>query len=77
MADTGIGQGGGGIGKEAADDHLLGAYTSRRPDLSVELVTDTLQKYGVIKDDRWIYEMHLYKEFGNPGGVEILIEECE
>jgi Holliday junction resolvase RusA-like endonuclease len=53
-------------------------YASRRPDLSVELILDTLQEYGVISDDRWVYEMHVYKEIDrdNPG-VEILIEECQ
>ena len=53
-------------------------YASRQPDLSVELILDTLQEYGVISDDRWVYEMHAYKEIDrdNPG-VEILIEECQ
>ena len=36
-------------------------YKTRRPDLSGELVLDTLQKAGVIKDDRYVYEWHLYK----------------
>jgi len=51
-------------------------YTSRRPDLSVELILDLLEKAGVISNDRCVYEFHAYKEFdkGNPG-VEILIQE--
>ena len=35
-------------------------YTSRRPDLSIELITDCMQKAGIIKDDRYIREMHIY-----------------
>lgn len=52
-------------------------YTSKRPDLSAELVTDMLQEANVISDDRHIYEMHLYKEFDKDGRVDILIEERE
>ena len=53
-------------------------YASRRPDLSVELILDTLQAAGVIADDRYVFETHAYKEIDrdNPG-VEILIEEAE
>lgn len=52
-------------------------YATRRPDLSVELILDTLEKAGVISNDRHVYEFHAYKEFDrdNPG-VEILIEEA-
>jgi len=35
-------------------------YTSRRPDLSVELIKDCLENAGVIKNDRYIREEHLY-----------------
>jgi len=53
-------------------------YASRRPDLSVELILDTLQKAGVIADDRYVFETHAYKEIDreNPG-VEVLIEEAQ
>jgi Holliday junction resolvase RusA-like endonuclease len=52
-------------------------YASRRPDLSVELILDLLEKTAVISNDRHVYEFHAYKEFDedNPG-VEILIEEA-
>lgn len=52
-------------------------YKSRRPDLSVELILDTLQEASVISDDRHVYEIHAYKRFsiGEPG-VGILIERC-
>jgi len=51
-------------------------YTSRRPDLSVELILDTLQDAGVISDDRYVFEVHAYKAIdrANPG-VDIIIEE--
>ncbi len=35
-------------------------YTSRRPDLSIELVKDCLEKAGIIKNDRYIREEHIY-----------------
>jgi Holliday junction resolvase RusA-like endonuclease len=35
-------------------------YTSRRPDLSVELIKDNLEAAGVIKNDRYVREEHLY-----------------
>ncbi len=35
-------------------------YTSRRPDLSVELIKDCIEAAGVIKNDRYIREEHLY-----------------
>jgi len=38
-------------------------YETRRPDLSVELVLDTLQAAGVISDDRHVYECHAFKWF--------------
>jgi Holliday junction resolvase RusA-like endonuclease len=52
-------------------------YASRRPDLSVELILDLLEKAEVISNDRHVYEFHAYKEFDkdNPG-VEILIQEA-
>ena len=51
-------------------------YRTRRPDLSIELVLDMLQKAGVISDDRHVYEFHAFKEFDREQpGVEILVEE--
>lgn len=35
-------------------------YTSRRSDLSVELVKDCIEAAGVIKNDRYVREEHLY-----------------
>lgn len=53
-------------------------YASRRPDLSVELILDTLQEAGVIADDRYVFETHAFKEIDRESpGVEILIEEAE
>jgi len=50
-------------------------YTSHRPDLSGELVLDMLQRAGVIKDDRYVYHLHLFKHFSkNEPGVLIRIE---
>ena len=53
-------------------------YASRRPDLSVELILDTLEEAGVIANDRYVYEFFAFK-FIDPDdpGVEILIEEAE
>ena len=57
--------------------HFWVTYETRRPDLSTELVMDTLQEAGVIKDDRYVFEKHEYKiiDKDNPG-VELLIEEA-
>ena len=38
-------------------------YQSRRPDLSVELIMDLLQKSEVVRDDRYIYETRAWKFF--------------
>ncbi len=35
-------------------------YTSRRPDLSIELIKDCIEAAGVIKNDRYVREEHLY-----------------
>ena len=35
-------------------------YRSRRSDLSVELLKDLLEKAGVVKNDRYICEEHLW-----------------
>ena len=35
-------------------------YRDERPDLSAELICDMLQKAGVLKDDRYLREKHLY-----------------
>lgn len=46
------------------DQHLrmdvIVYYPNFRYDLSVELLKDLLQATGVLKDDRWIREEHLY-----------------
>jgi Holliday junction resolvase RusA-like endonuclease len=55
-------------------------YKSRRPDLSVELVLDVLQKNGVISDDRHVYHYEAFKHFSKdkPGvRVEIYPFEVE
>lgn len=68
------------IGIGSADNPLrLTAYIyyrSNRSDLSDELLCDLLQKSGVISDDRYIKEKHLYggKDQNNPR-VELEIEE--
>ena len=50
-------------------------YETRRPDLSVELVLDTLQAAGVISDDRHVYECHTFKGFDkNRPGVYCELE---
>ncbi len=52
------------LGVGALDDDLrldiIVWYTSRRPDLSVELIKDCLEAAGVIKNDRYVREEHLY-----------------
>lgn len=35
-------------------------YKDRRPDLSIELIKDCIEKAGVIKNDRYIREEHIY-----------------
>ncbi len=51
-------------------------YRSRRPDLSIELVMDMLEKAQVISNDRHVYEFHAFKEFDKDDpGVELLVEE--
>jgi Holliday junction resolvase RusA-like endonuclease len=35
-------------------------YKNRRPDLSIELILDCLEKAGVIKNDRYVREHHVY-----------------
>lgn len=35
-------------------------YETRRSDLSAELILDCLEKAGIIKNDRYIREVHLY-----------------
>lgn len=49
-------------------------YETHRPDLSIELVLDTLQKAGVIADDRYVHEIHAYKEFSKlTPGVSVTV----
>lgn len=51
-------------------------YQSRRSDLDISAVMDGLQKAGVIANDRFLVEQHLYAEIDklNPR-VEIQVEE--
>lgn len=35
-------------------------YTSRRPDLSIELIKDCLERAKIIKNDRYVREQHVY-----------------
>lgn len=37
-------------------------YSSRRPDLSDELLCDLIEKSGLVDNDRQIFEKHLYKK---------------
>lgn len=55
-------------------------YESRRPDLSVELILDVLERAGVISNDRWVYQYTARKRFDkeHPGvriGIAYLEEE--
>jgi len=51
-------------------------YQSRRHDLSIELLLDLLEKYGVIKNDRQVHFINIAKNFDkNNPRVEIIIEE--
>jgi len=53
-------------------------YETRRPDLSGELVLDMMQKAGIIKDDRYVYELHLFKHFSKERpGVRVTIDYLE
>lgn len=38
-------------------------YKTRKPDLSIELILDVLQKNGVISDDRHVYHYEAFKHF--------------
>ncbi len=63
---------------QADDKIMLSAqiyYSSRRLDLSDELLCDLLEKTGIIKQDRQIFEKHLYKGLDklNPR-VEVVLE---
>jgi len=51
-------------------------YRTRLADLSTELILDTLQKYGVIRDDRYVFEKAEQKiiDKENPG-VDLVITE--
>lgn len=51
-------------------------YPSWRQDVDVEIVWDLLQKAGVVSNDRWIREKHIYGHVDkdNPR-VEIRLEE--
>jgi Holliday junction resolvase RusA-like endonuclease len=53
-------------------------YASRRPDLDIALLMDTLQHAEVIKNDRQIQEIHATKKLDadNPR-VELLLEELD
>lgn len=53
-------------------------YKTKRPDLSIELVLDTLQKAEVISDDRHVYIHHAYKLFSKKvQGVYVIVEEVD
>ena len=67
-----------GIGSEKAPLRILFFvfYKDRRPDLSVELVLDTLEKAGVISNDRHVYDYQAYKLFSKTlQGVYCIIRE--
>ena len=51
-------------------------YSSRRPDLEDSLLMDILQSAGVVKNDRLIFEKHVWKELDrdNPR-VVVEVEE--
>ena len=53
-------------------------YASRRPDLDIALIQDVLQKAGVYKNDRQVFEIHAFKYLDkeNPR-VLIRIREIE
>lgn len=57
---------------------LFVRYKTRQPDLSTELILDMLQKAGVIKDDRYVFEKAEYKQIDkeNPG-VDLVITATE
>ena len=72
------------LGWGSLDDPLRATvhvwYLDRRPDLDCALVFDMLQEAGVISNDRYIYEKHLFKHFVGDGqhqadGIEITIEK--
>lgn len=51
-------------------------YASRRPDLDVSLLQDTLERARVYQNDRQIVELHLYKKLDSHSPrVEVTIEE--
>jgi len=51
-------------------------YKNRRPDLSIELILDALEKAEVIANDRHVYEQHAHKFFcRHRQGVLLVIEE--
>lgn len=53
-------------------------YSSKRPDLSIELILDALQEMGVISDDRHVYEYHARKQFDKHlQGVMVEIEQMD
>lgn len=51
-------------------------YKDKRPDLDISLTMDVLEKAGVYKNDRQVYEFHAYKKFDkeNPR-LEAIIQE--
>jgi len=57
---------------------LFVRYETRRPDLSTELILDMLQKTGVIKDDRYIFEKVEHKIIDREApGVDLVITAAE
>lgn len=53
-------------------------YDSRRPDLDVSLIQDILEKAGVYKNDRQVFEIHAAKKLDkeNPR-LQVTITEIE
>ena len=43
--------------------HIIVYYSSKRPDLDISLIQDILEKVGVYKNDRLVYEIKAYKKF--------------
>lgn len=68
-------QGGVGSAEQPLSVTFVVYYKSKRPDLSIELILDVLQKAGVIKDDRYVYEYRAIKRFSKDDpGVRVIID---
>lgn len=53
-------------------------YQTKLPDLDVSLIQDVLEKAGVYKNDRQVYELHAFKRFDkeNPR-LQVIVTELE